>query len=198
MSDFIPIYAVDFDGTLCESAWPGIGKPNEKLINHLIKRRSEGAKLILWTCRVEERLQEAVEWCKAHGLEFDAVNDNIPEMVECHNGSNSRKIWATCYIDDCAVDKAKYGLPYHPGAEREIQEEPFPIGSEWDFEPIAGLDKFRVYVEGITETRRGKFIRVQSAGHNGKYPYYSCSREEEWFLDKLFPIKRGGELNSDE
>ena len=25
MSSFVPIYAVDFDGTLCESKWPGIG-----------------------------------------------------------------------------------------------------------------------------------------------------------------------------
>lgn len=113
MSDYITIYAVDFDGTLCESVWPGIGEPNTKLIEHLIKRRKEGAKLILWTCRVGEKLQEAVEWCKDHGLEFDAVNDNIPEMIACH-GNNCRKVFATCYIDDLAVDKEKYGLPFKP------------------------------------------------------------------------------------
>lgn len=32
MSDYIEIWAVDFDGTLCESVWPGIGSPNTKLI----------------------------------------------------------------------------------------------------------------------------------------------------------------------
>lgn len=32
------------------------------------------------TFRVDERLQEAVEWCKQYGLEFDAVNKNLPEM----------------------------------------------------------------------------------------------------------------------
>jgi len=58
MSSFVPIYAVDFDGTLCESKWPGIGAPNKKLIQHLIQRRTEGAKVILWTCRVEEHLKE--------------------------------------------------------------------------------------------------------------------------------------------
>jgi len=41
MSSFIPIYAVDFDGTLCESKWPGIGAPNKKLIQHLVQRRTE-------------------------------------------------------------------------------------------------------------------------------------------------------------
>ena len=67
------IYAVDFDGTLCESMFPEIGVPNMALINHLIKRREQGHKVILWTCRVGEWLQNAVEWCKELGLEFDAV-----------------------------------------------------------------------------------------------------------------------------
>lgn len=104
MSSFVPIYAVDFDGTLCESKWPGIGAPNKKLIQHLIQRRTEGAKVILWTCRVEEHLKEAVDWCSKFGLEFDAVNDNLPENVEKY-GNNPRKVYATCYIDDLAVDK---------------------------------------------------------------------------------------------
>ena len=43
------------------------------LINHLIKRKKQGNKIILWTCREGERLQEAVEWCRGYGLEFDAV-----------------------------------------------------------------------------------------------------------------------------
>ena len=30
------IIAVDFDGTLCENDYPRIGRPNTKLINHLI------------------------------------------------------------------------------------------------------------------------------------------------------------------
>lgn len=112
MSTYTPIYAVDFDGTLCESQWPGIGTPNRELIEHLIRRREEGCRVILWTCRIGDRLQEAVDWCKGYGLEFDAVNDNLPENIEKY-GNNPRKIYATCYIDDLAVEKGKYGLPYH-------------------------------------------------------------------------------------
>lgn len=106
------IYAVDFDGTLCESVFPEIGSPNTGLINHLIKRRKQGNKLILWTCRVGERLQEAVSWCKERGLEFDAVNTNLPEMIE-HWGNDTRKVFADVYIDDKAVNKPKYHVPYH-------------------------------------------------------------------------------------
>ena len=99
MSTYTSIYAVDFDGTLCESQWPGIGAPNRELIGHLIRCREEGCRVILWTCRIGDRLQEAVDWCKGYGLEFDAVNDNLPENIEKY-GNNPRKIYATCYIDD--------------------------------------------------------------------------------------------------
>lgn len=105
------IYAVDFDGTLAESVWPGIGKPNRALISHLIKRRREGNKLILWTCRCGDRLEEAVTWCSYHGLNFDAVNENLPEMVEFY-GNDSRKIFADVYIDDKAKIKAWYSIPF--------------------------------------------------------------------------------------
>lgn len=105
------IYAVDFDGTLCESVYPGIGAPNLVLIEHLKKRRSQGNKVILWSCREGERLLEAVDWCWEHGLKFDAVNENLPEMIEWH-GNDCRKIFADVYIDDKAVNKPKYHVPY--------------------------------------------------------------------------------------
>lgn len=109
------IYAVDFDGTLCESKFPDIGAPNMFLINHLIKRRMQGNKIILWTCRCGFRLQAAVDWCKLQGLEFDSVNENLPEIVEWFGGTESRKIHADVFIDDKAVNKPKYHVPYIEG-----------------------------------------------------------------------------------
>lgn len=98
----IMVIATDFDGTLCESIWPGIGAPNTVLIEDLKRRRVEGDKVILWTCREGDRLQEAIEWCKAKGLEFDAVNDNLQEQKE-RWGNNPRKIAADIYLDDKAI-----------------------------------------------------------------------------------------------
>ena len=112
------IYAIDFDGTLCESIFPGVGEPKMALISHLIKRRKQGNKLILWTCRVGERLKEAVDWCRGYGLEFDAVNENLPEIVE-YWGGDTRKIFADVYIDDKAVNKPKYCIPYKGGGKNE-------------------------------------------------------------------------------
>ena len=96
------IIAVDFDGTLCKDAYPGIGVPNLRLIRSLICNRKNGDKLILWTCREGELLQEAVDWCKARGLEFDAVNENVPELKEKY-GTDPRKIGCNLKIDDKAV-----------------------------------------------------------------------------------------------
>ena len=76
------IIAVDFDGTLCENRFPEIGKPNFVLIEGLKALRKAGNKIILWTCRVDHWLEEAVGWCKALGLEFDEVNNNLPEKIE--------------------------------------------------------------------------------------------------------------------
>ena len=94
--------AVDFDGTLCFSSWPELGEPNTPLIEYLKQWKSEGNKLILWTCRAGEALDKAVKWCSEHELQFDAVNDNLPEVIEMY-GNNSRKISCDYYIDDKAV-----------------------------------------------------------------------------------------------
>ena len=91
--------AVDFDGTLCYSKWPDCGQPNQSLISYLQEWRRNGNKLILWTYRAEDALSKAVEWCREQNLEFDVVNDNLPEIIELY-GNNSRKITCDYYIDD--------------------------------------------------------------------------------------------------
>ena len=97
--DEYKIIAVDFDGTLCYSDWPALGDPNERLISYLRTWRDQGNKLILWTCRAGDALEDAIRWCREQQLEFDAVNDNLPEIVELY-GNNSRKITCDYYIDD--------------------------------------------------------------------------------------------------
>ena len=96
------IYAIDFDGTLCENAWPDIGKPNYMLIQILKALREKGDKIILWTCRTADRLDEAIAWCKEQDLEFDAVNENLPEIIG-QFGTESRKVFADVYVDDKVI-----------------------------------------------------------------------------------------------
>ena len=105
------VIAVDFDGTLCKQAWPEIGEENKILIEHLKEQQAAGARLILWTNREGDLLEEAVEWCKAHGLTFDTVNANLPELIDLYK-NDCRKINADIYIGfnpyANPIDKAEF------------------------------------------------------------------------------------------
>lgn len=96
------IIAVDFDGTLCENRWPDIGPPREGVVKYVRQQQRDGARLILWTNRRDERLEEAVAWCLEQGITFDAVNHNLPEIVE-RFGGDCRKVFADVYLDDRAM-----------------------------------------------------------------------------------------------
>ena len=93
------ILAIDFDGTLCKSMFPKIGEPNQIVIDFCKRHKEMGDKLILWTNRTDELLNDAVEWCKEQGVVFDSVNENLPESIKKHK-TDSRKIVADHYIDD--------------------------------------------------------------------------------------------------
>ena len=93
------VYAVDFDGYLCKEAFPDIGPPIMHRIEHFIKLRAAGNQLILWTCREEHLLWQAVVWCENYGLEFDAVNANLPDRIAQY-GTDPRKVGADYYCDD--------------------------------------------------------------------------------------------------
>lgn len=103
------ILAVDFDGTLCENRFPDIGLPNTEFIEYLKSEKVSGTKLILWTCRTGLRLTQAYRWCLERGLEFDAINQNIPEVVD-KLGKGGPKIYADEYIDDKA--SSRFTLPF--------------------------------------------------------------------------------------
>jgi hypothetical protein len=99
------VIAVDFDGTLCEYAFPKIGEQKQhhkELLELLVTMRKNGHKLILWTCRGDNEeypcLSEAVDWCRKQGLEFDAINENIKGTKKL--SGPSPKVLADYYLDD--------------------------------------------------------------------------------------------------
>ena len=100
------VIAVDFDGTLCDDAWPEIGEEHKEVLNYILYRQKEGCKIILWTNRVGVYLDRAVAWCKDRGLIFDAVNENLPEFVK-ELGTDPRKIFAHEYLDNMAIYGAR-------------------------------------------------------------------------------------------
>lgn len=98
----VKIIAVDFDGCIVTNEFPNIGQPIQETISALHVETMAGAKIILWTCRVGNQLEEAVNWCNDMGIYLDAVNTNLPEII-CEHDGDSRKIFADEYWDDRAV-----------------------------------------------------------------------------------------------
>ncbi|WP_452596683.1 BT0820 family HAD-type phosphatase [Pontimicrobium sp. MEBiC01747] len=92
------IIAVDFDGTIVEDGYPGIGDPRLFAFETLKRLQADGHRLILWTYRHGKKLDEAVAFCKANGIEFYAVNKSFPEEHSVEGVS--RKIHADLFIDD--------------------------------------------------------------------------------------------------
>ena len=103
------IIAVDFDGTIVEHRYPAIGKELPFATSTLRQLMEDGHRLILWSVREGDLLQEAVDFCEQRGVSFLAVNKDFEE--EDGTGKHfSRKIKADLFIDDRNVG----GLPDWP------------------------------------------------------------------------------------
>ena len=90
---------VVFDGTIVEHRYPKIGEEIPFATETLKILAQERHKLILWTVREGELLEEAIEWCRQRGVFFYSVNKDYPEEEKSHNGF-SRKLKADLFIDD--------------------------------------------------------------------------------------------------
>lgn len=102
--------AVDFDGTLCDQAFPHIGKIKPGAKEALTVFRALGFKVVIWTCRTchwdydvyggdpseptmeRERVKEMVRWLNDNGIPYDEIDD----------GSKG-KPGADYYIDDKGI-----------------------------------------------------------------------------------------------
>ena len=111
--------AVDFDGTIVEHRYPGIGREIPFAVDTLKMLARDGHRLILWSVREGRLLDEAVAWCRERGLEFYAVNKDYPEEERNHD-HYSRKLKVELFIDDRNVGGLPdWGLIYRMVKERK-------------------------------------------------------------------------------
>lgn len=93
------LLAIDFDGTIVEDAYPKVGRAKPFAIETIKMLQEDGHRIILWTYRHGQPLNEAVEFLKRNGITPYAVNSSYPEE-NSFNGDVSRKINADLFIDD--------------------------------------------------------------------------------------------------
>ena len=91
--------AVDFDGTIVTHEYPNIGKELPFAVETLRQLQRDGHKIILWSVREGQLLEDAIEWCRARGLEFYASNKDYPEETR-QDKHYSHKLKAELFIDD--------------------------------------------------------------------------------------------------
>ena len=86
--------------------------------------QQDGHKLILWTVRENDLLDEAVEFCRQRGVEFFAVNSNYPDENVDASAIRSRKLKADMFIDDRNVGGLPdWGVIYEMISRRQSYEE---------------------------------------------------------------------------
>lgn len=91
--------AVDFDGTCVDHRYPDIGPELEHCTLVLKELVNRGHKLILFTMRSGEQLEQAVAWFKERDIELYAANKNPTQKF----WTKSPKVYANTYIDDAAL-----------------------------------------------------------------------------------------------
>lgn len=69
-----------------------------QLINW-IKQNRNNYIFILYTCRHDKELQNAIDYLKEnYNIEFNYINENVKELIDQYG--DTRKIYADYYIDD--------------------------------------------------------------------------------------------------
>lgn len=118
------LIAVDFDGTIVRHRYPEIGEEIPFAVETLKMLVEERHRLILWTVREGQLLDDAVEWCRKRGLEFYAINRDYPEEDVTLNEHFTRKLKVDLWIDDRNVGGLPdWGTIYHMIHDHKTYEE---------------------------------------------------------------------------
>lgn len=156
------IIAVDFDGCLVTNKFPEVGDPINKTITKLKQEQANGAKVILWTNRRDKPLDDAVKFCEEQGIHLDAVNANLPEIIEAFDG-DTRKVFANEYWDDRAVymaeeedDWAAREIALACQSEREASEGT----DDWDYGVACYESALRAYRSLMQDGHSGFSIGI--------------------------------------
>ena len=112
MSNSSLFIAIDFDGTCLTHDYPRMGQ-DIGAIPVLKRLVDSGHKLILWTMRSDETLNDAVKWFETNNIPLYGVQRNPTQYW-----TKSPKAYAHLYIDDAALGCP---LKYSP----EISEREF-------------------------------------------------------------------------
>lgn len=101
------LVAIDFDNCLCRNGWPHIerGELIESTYKRMMKQLEKRPEtvFILWTCRINDELDDAKGFIHKHNLPIYYFNEHHPSTKSWFTGYGGMKIFANEYWDDRAV-----------------------------------------------------------------------------------------------
>ena len=118
-----PILAIDYDGTVRKAK--RATSRGFTLMPHcaetLKKLHDEGFRMILWTCRSHDMLEDVIIFLKKHDIlqYFECINENVKDILWW----NTRKIYADCYIDDLNLQGFPGWLKTYKILHKEFKED---------------------------------------------------------------------------
>lgn len=93
------IIAVDFDGTCVKHRYPMVGEDVDGAVSVLKELVRKGHKIILYTMRSGDTLDDAISWFIDNDIGLWGINRNPGQ----YGWSSSPKVFANLYIDDAAL-----------------------------------------------------------------------------------------------
>lgn len=130
--------AVDFDGTCVKHRYPMVGEDVDGAVSVLKELVRKGHKIILYTMRSGDTLDDAISWFIDNDIELWGINRN-PEQ---YGWSSSPKVFANLYIDDAAL-----GIPLiEPEDDRDYVELNGMIGFPFEEGVLTSLEHERLNV----------------------------------------------------
>lgn len=97
-------FCVDFDNTCCFEDFPNVGENVPGAVKVLKKLTDNGHQIILWTARLKQPLNDAIQWFKDNNIPLAGINEDknlssIQKQLVNEYGM-CRKVIPDYFIDD--------------------------------------------------------------------------------------------------
>jgi|GEM_PF-959439 len=189
------VLSLDYDGTLIYGTWNTRRVPRMDVVAKTLEFcKHPFCDVILWTCREESLLVEAIQHCESLGLKFDAVNMNTDESLSWSRKkfgrvghTCGRKIYADLYVDDRSPGSIEHFLTLDPETEWcKVKARNKSTDQGLNDEAVNDITLAFLSQKGwIIDSQSPLIIRHQDGavaiGRAARIVMLSLSEEAEWF-----------------
>lgn len=152
-------FAIDFDGTIAYDAYPNIGELIPGAKETMAKIRELGGQIVIWTCRTDEALENAIKFLADNGIEYDKFNESFDHNVNLY-GNDTRKVYADIYIDDRSLHFQQQPVDWSLVEEIIFTYE----SSEWEIG-----DRIECEQDCMNNFRKGEIFEISYIHHDTDY-----------------------------